>query len=559
MDLELIDQEFLGIKFKFNQELVTQIKALENRRWNPELKRWEIHISHLPEVMKIFMIHPDAVPDEILALYQCGWITVNFKIKIGHAQTTVSGSNIPVELIDEETSFWIQGSEFNPKYHGGEWDGRRHLFNRRSMQFPTGLLPRVLARLDAEKIEYTVEDNRQKTEPSLETKLNGSTKLRSYQKKAIEKAVKEKVGVFEMATGSGKTLVAAAIIAKLGRTAVFFVHTKDLLYQARKMFEEVLGCETGQIGDGVVDIKPISVATIQTTIRALGGEYTRMDEDDEDDDTDIKDSREEIIRAVENTAVVFFDECHHIPSDTCFAVAMRTINAEYRFGLSATPYRADKQDMLIEAALGAKFESINASSLIKKGYLVPPLIQFLEVSPNNNGSGANGDYQDIYQKEIVENEQRNRIIAAKAREFADIGVSTLILVNQVKHGAILSKMITEAEFVQGKDSAARRIKVLEDLQNKYLQILIATTLADEGLDVPSLGAVILAGGGKSETKALQRVGRALRIAPGKERAVIVDFLDNAQYLCEHSEKRLEIFRTENLFEIETIPSEKLPK
>ena len=77
-------------------------------------------------------------------------------------------------------------------------------------------------------------------------------------------------------------------------------------------------------------------------------------------------------------------------------------------------------------------------------------------------------------------------------------------------------------------------------------------LADEGLDIPSLRAVVLASGGKSETRALQRVGRALRTAPGKTEAIVVDFFDNAPYLKEHSMARLELFRNEPTFRVETV-------
>ena len=81
--------------------------------------------------------------------------------------------------------------------------------------------------------------------------------------------------------------------------------------------------------------------------------------------------------------------------------------------------------------------------------------------------------------------------------------------------------------------------------------LIATTLADEGLDIPSLDCLILAGGGKSATRAYQRIGRALRPAPDKEEAAILDFFDRAPYLQEHSLERLRLYRHEPAFDVRT--------
>ena len=290
------------------------------------------------------------------------------------------------------------------------------------------------------------------------------------------------------------------------------------------------------------------MATIQTTVKAFGGKFKSRGEEYEDDLTDISGAVEEIRTAVKSAEVVFFDECHHVPADTCFRVAMNTDLARYRYGLSATPYRADRQDMVIEAALGPKVAVFNASYLIERDYLVPPRVEFIHI-PGKNIPEDRG-YSDVYQSQIINNRKRNGIIARKAKELCGQGVSVLILVNQIKHGEILNDMIPDSVFVQGSDSAAKRKKALDHLRKKKLLVMIATTLADEGLDVPSLGCVILAGGGKSETKALQRIGRALRPHAGKTEALIFDFFDNAKYLCDHSRRRYEIFQTERLFEID---------
>jgi len=93
------------------------------------------------------------------------------------------------------------------------------------------------------------------------------------------------------------------------------------------------------------------------------------------------------------------------------------------------------------------------------------------------------------------------------------------------------------------------VSVLDALRDGSQKVVIATTLADEGLDIPGLDVLILAGGGKSETRALQRIGRALRKTEEKTGAIVVDFLDEARFLEDHSQRRLEIYRTEALFDI----------
>ena len=104
-------------------------------------------------------------------------------------------------------------------------------------------------------------------------------------------------------------------------------------------------------------------------------------------------------------------------------------------------------------------------------------------------------------------------------------------------------------FLQSKVDSEIRKDILSDFRNGDLDCLVATTLADEGLDIPILDAVILAGGGKSKIKALQRVGRALRLFPNKVKAYVIDFMDNAHHLQKHSQERLKIYQTEEEFHI----------
>jgi superfamily II DNA or RNA helicase len=550
--MELINEEFIGIRFQFDKSLVKGIRGLDCRRWNPKKKRWEVHIAHLAEVAKIFSLHPKDIPPEIVSAYQCKWIKIWLQVNIQNTMTRLSGKSIPVEEIDTATSFPVHGHQYSPKFLSGSWDGRKHLFDKRTYSFPTGLLDRVLNILDKHAVRYCVTDQRTASTSSIPS-MNPEVALRDYQEEAIKAALTHKRGVLEMATGSGKTTVAAHLIATLKRPCLFFVHTKDLLYQTRDYFATMLGKRIGQVGDGVVDIKPITVATIQSTARALGGDYAKNfdGEIEEEDETDVAAFREKIVKQVEQVPLVFFDECHHVPAETCYTVAMRTYCADYRFGLSATPYRADRHDLLLEAALGPKIYRANASALIDKGYLVPPEIFFLS-APNYKSTVKALEYQQIVQKYIVENQKRNELIIEEARKLNQQGLSVLILVSQVRHGEQLKALLPEAKFVQGEDASAIRNAALRHLRDRSLLTLIATTLADEGLDVPTLNAVILASGGKSETKALQRLGRALRPAPHKKKAIIIDFFDNAPYLKEHSMRRLEIFRTEPRFTIRTV-------
>lgn len=106
--------------------------------------------------------------------------------------------------------------------------------------------------------------------------------------------------------------------------------------------------------------------------------------------------------------------------------------------------------------------------------------------------------------------------------------------------------------MHGKVSKKKRKQILDDVKAGETRVLIATSLADQGLDVPIASALILAGGGKSSTKALQRIGRVLRPYEGKTKAFVHDLVDQHSSLIRHYRERLRIYRMEPEFKIHEV-------
>ncbi len=79
------------------------------------------------------------------------------------------------------------------------------------------------------------------------------------------------------------------------------------------------------------------------------------------------------------------------------------------------------------------------------------------------------------------------------------------------------------------------------------RIIIATSIFDEGIDIPHLETLIIAGGGKSAIKTTQRIGRVLRKFPGKSKAMVHDFADDCRWLKDHYKERRTIY--EDDFEV----------
>lgn len=457
------------------------------------------------------------------------------------------------DLLWGECSYEVPGAE-HIRYASGkanrrryrDWDGFIRLYHRSRRTFGAGLLRRISKQLDRAGVEYEVEYVRPDVErveiPWID---NDEIEDREYQDDTVDTAIEQERCMLRVATGGGKTLIAAKLVHRLGRYTVFLVHTKDLLYQAKTMMEEVLDTEVGQIGDGIVDPKTVTIVTTQTASRALGIAYESNDEDDKWKDEDTAPD-ERVVATLKRAGLVFMDECHRVAAPTATGVLEAMEVADYRIGLSASPWRDDGADIALEAAFGHVAVSISATELWEQGYLVRPVIRMLEVPPMMLPSDLR--YDQLYKQYVVENEKRNKIGIDAAINMMERGRLVLILVRYIRHGKMIEEAMRErgwpVPFLSGSDSSQVRKEALDLMRDEKLRGIIATTIADEGLDIKPLSGLVLLGGGKSSVRALQRVGRVLRPFGGKESAEVVDFDDQAKWLHDHSRERQRIYETE---------------
>jgi superfamily II DNA or RNA helicase len=433
------------------------------------------------------------------------------------------------------------------------------------MHFPSGLLKRVGDVLEQNGVPFTRFDQRPAVERNDVLAVNSVTcESRDYQIKVVDDALKLGRGIIKLATGGGKTGVAAQIIAKCGVFPfIFFVTSADLLKQAVESFEKFilhnnLPLKVGMVGGGYRDIQDVTVMTVQTAVRALDPSVKKVveDEDDDmgDDKSDLSDYYEEVRELIHSCKGFIADEIQHWASKTCQIVSDHAYNARYRWGLSATPWRDKGDDLLIDACFGKAICDISASFLIDRGYLVPPTIYFMPVQ--NMKKEEFDNYDDGYKRGIMYNDVRNAYVGNIARSLVNDGRMVLILCKNIAHGELLEDLIPGSRFINGSHSGTERDQHIAAMKSHKAPVTIASTIFDEGIDVRPLDAVILAGGGKSKTRALQRVGRAIRpyTCEGfvKKDAVIVDFFDEMKWFRTHSNTRRRIYETEPRFTIKKL-------
>lgn len=498
-------------------------------------------------------------------------------ININNVNSTICNLNdSDYELLNDELSFEVLGACFTKAYKQGwwdskqkkwcSWDGYKRLLvkNKDMFVFLTGLLDRIRNCLDLNNIEYEITDSRKLVKNAKPILLKNLNKIeeRYYQDEILQKCLSNSRGIVKAATGSGKSIMILKLIAQRNIKTNLYVTGVDLLYQMYDMFKH-FGIDVGIIGDGQCNVKKINIISIWTAASALGNKYVSIGDDDVCRKEDFNSLNKEIIaNVIKESQMNIWDECHQVSTDTVQVINSASVNSYYSYGFSGTPWRPDSKifgkcseltngsGMLIEGVCGNVIANVTATELITAGFLVQPTIHFINVPKSERKYSKK--YPTIYKEYIVNNNVRNDKIVKAAESLISSGRKILILVKSIKHGEILFDKLKDKykiNFLSGIIKSSKRNEIREQFINGEIDILIASIIYDQGLDVPILSGLILAGSGKSSTRALQRIGRVIRLFKNKDSAVVVDFIDNEKYLLDHTKKRIDVYRSEPGFKL----------
>lgn len=249
---------------------------------------------------------------------------------------------------------------------------------------------------------------------------------------------------------------------------------------------------------------------------------------------------------------ILVHNCQHWRAETCQLVTNGLNSAYYRFGLSATPYRDEGDDLMIQACFGKNIAEITASELIRDGWLVKPSIKIVHV---HGPKSVYKQWQQLYKDQVTDNKPYNTMVSNIANSYIENNRLVLVLVQQINHGKNLAAMIPGSVFLSGQSPKKKRQENINKLRNREISCIVSTVIFDEGIDVRPLDTLLLAGQGKSKVRAMQRVGRILRPFEGKTTATAIDFRIHQKHLFEHSIEREKMYRTEEEYDIEEIDTD----
>ena len=331
--------------------------------------------------------------------------------------------------------------------------------------------------------------------------------LRPYQTAAVENVINnlDSRPLLVAPTGSGKTVMATAIVKELNRKTLWLAHRKELIDQA---YISLLSCNTpgrSELTVGIIMVdRPenrnaqVQVASIQTLTR----------------------------RNKPDVELIIFDEAHHSVSQGNKKLLENYPNVPV-IGLTATPFRLDGK------GLGEIYNNIIVAAytqeLVSDGYLHAPRV-FAGKSPDLRGVKIHmGDYDLSALSKKVNNKTLIGDIVKTWKEKS-LDKRTVCFAVDVEHSqSICQEFINagvKAEHIDANTPKQLRSDIQARLKRGETKIVCNCMILTEGVDIPELETAILARPTASLNLHLQMIGRIMRICTDKDGAIVLDHAGN---------------------------------
>jgi superfamily II DNA or RNA helicase len=429
----------------------------------------------------------------------------------------------------------------NPKYiENGKmgysnWQTPRRLrfIDDKTTLIPKGFLSRLKKMLIKEGIVYSI---RHKTVnrpclPVMKSKISFTG--RPYGATAVDKIMKKRFGVLQAPTGSGKTVIAIETIVRRNNHTLIVVHTKELMHQWKErllQFTNLQEEDIGLIGDGKKTFGLVTIGIINSLQKKQPAGTPAP------------------YKYCNYFGYVVVDECHRAPSST-FSNFLKTLNTRYMLGLSATPYRRDGLSEVIHFFVGDILYVIDHIELQEQGHILRASLKVIKTDFVSEVDSINNYHALI--SELVADKTRNTLIVSEAIKQNRKKKGIVLLVSDRKEHCqtLLSEipLSEKAVMLTGSTPTKRRQQIIKALNDGVYNMLVATAqLIGEGTDIADLWSIFLttpiSGTDGKMGKLIQVIGRIVRIAEGKDKALIVDFDDPCWMLKGSFGKRMRTYK-----------------
>lgn len=406
-----------------------------------------------------------------------------------------------------------------------EYDESQHIYT-----IPAGFINTVFSTLPSLLKDITDLRCESGQKIKLDWKIKPFT-LRDYQQEAINSILKSSSnrlyvesnvqnvnyrGIINIATGGGKTKTAIHLIKEISRKTLVICPSVNI---ARSFYDELKECfgvdSVGLYGNGSKDHNKDIVVGIAASISKNSHKF-------------------------KDIGLIIFDENHRVAASTFYSIARSLGDVGRMYGLTATNFRNDGKDKLIEAGLGNILIKKDLIWCIDNDWLRRPTFLFKRVKTERHTSNIRNKIKE-YEKQILNNAKINEIIINDINTVIKSGKSVLCLVNQIEHGNLLSEE-TGLPIASGKHKGSRAL--VDDLNNELIPGLIGSDkFIGEGVDTRNVDVLILANFIASKGFLWQNIGRGLRPFKDNKELLVIDYdIQNSNMMHRHAMLRLKYYK-----------------
>lgn len=452
---------------------------------------------------------------------------------------------------------FVPGHFFQPKFQFTKWDGKIHYFSQTG-KFYVNLLEDIVPRIIGLGYRLEITDKREKVlakpEPIdenffshiIEPDYQEPWVVRPYQVELVNALLDAGGGVGIAGTGSGKTGCCAAIALAYEQSnnfkSIIIVPDKNLTNQTSKDYR-FFGLDVGMYYS---EEKDVDHQHLVSTWQSLQRNPTLL----------------------HNYQVIIVDECHGIRAK----VLTELLNEHakkiaIRFGVTGTIPKEPADAMAIKISVGPVRCVIPAHELIDKGYLARLHIDIIQHKIDFHAEYE--EYLDeatdlvpltykqfkkqyfpdwVSEKRFLQTSpERLDWIATYIKIKSDEKKgNVLCLVDGIRFGKKLAKMIPGAVFLYGNDEMDDRQKVFQMFaENDNLVVIASIKIASTGLNIRRIFNLMFIDVGKSFVRTIQSIGRGLRTAKDKEHVHVTDICSDLPASGRHKNQRIKFYKGEN--------------
>lgn len=447
------------------------------------------------------------------------------------------------EFLWNKMAIFKDGYFWMPAYKLGRWDGKIRFFDKTGKTY-VRLLDKILPYIEGWGYEMELTDNRKAFKhPTFDVNItkyddNGLAlsiedidlipgaefapgkpfRLRPYQAQAVAAAVEAGSGFVIAGTGAGKTSITAAIsyiYSQAGYRTITIVPSGDLVTQTADWYTQ-LGMDVGIYSGDKKDIEHDNVVATWQSLQYNPALLAKFQ-------------------------CLIWDEAHGIQAE----VAQKLINESgkhiaYRFGVTGTLPKPELDQVALFSSIGQVLIEIPAYWLMEHGYLAKVDIQPVELD------------ETYIDEEFTDYTAEKAFLSkspARMEKIADLIISncathgnTLVLVNSIPFGQKLASLIKGAVFLYGespKDLRKEHYDMFD--QHDDLIVIASAGIASTGISIDRVFCLMMIDPGKSFIKAIQSIGRGLRLADDKKFLFAVDVSSKLKWAKKHAKERAKYY------------------